>query len=148
MKDYPYRLFYKPKGAAAADFIPFHHDGKFRLFYLHDWRDPAKHGEGTPWYLIETDDFVRFEERGEVIARGAPDEPDLFIFTGSVIRALGRFHIFYTAHNHHMAEQMCIRDRSHIPQIRAPRASPAPSGKTPQSRKYTRLIFSFQNPVF
>lgn len=105
MKDYPYRLFYKPKGAAAADFIPFHHDGKFRLFYLHDWRDPAKHGEGTPWYLIETDDFVRFEERGEVIARGAPDEPDLFIFTGSVIRALGRFHIFYTAHNHHMAER-------------------------------------------
>lgn len=103
MKEYPYRYYYKPRGAAAADFIPFWHDGLFRLFYLHDWRDAAGHGEGTPWFLLESEDFVDFTERGEAVPRGAPDEEDLYIFTGSVLREEGGdlFHLFYTAHNPH-----------------------------------------------
>ena len=32
-------FFYRPVGAWAADFIPFYDDGRFHLFYLHDWRD-------------------------------------------------------------------------------------------------------------
>lgn len=110
MKEYPYRYFYKPQGAAAADFIPFYHDGLFKLFYLHDWRDTEKHGEGTPWFLLESRDFVDFTERGEAVPRSDPDEQDLYIFTGSVLRERdgSRFHLFYTAHNPHKSPMEMI----------------------------------------
>jgi beta-fructofuranosidase len=95
-------FFYKPAGAWAADFIPYYWDGAFRLFYLHDWRNKEKFGEGTPWYQVSTTDFVHFTEHGEMLARGTPEEQDLYVFTGSVVHAEGRHHIFYTGHNHHL----------------------------------------------
>ncbi|HTJ11931.1 MAG TPA: family 43 glycosylhydrolase [Dinghuibacter sp.] len=98
-------FFYRPEGAWAADFIPLYTDGRFELFYLHDWRDGAGHGEGVPWYRISTTDFVHFTEHGQMLARGTAAEQDLYVFTGSAIRAEGRFHIFYTGHNYHLAEQ-------------------------------------------
>ena len=97
-----YKLFYRPEGAFCADFIPFRDDGQFRLFYLYDRRGVGGFGEGTPWHRVDTPDFVHFSERGEMLPRGAADEQDLYIFTGSVIKAMGEYHIFYTAHNHHL----------------------------------------------
>lgn len=94
-------IFYRPADAVAADFIPFYWAGQYHLFYLKDWRDPAGHGEGTPWYHLVTRDFVTFEEWGEAIPRGTKEEQDLFIFTGSVFERNGTFHIFYTGHNPH-----------------------------------------------
>ncbi|MGQ9682417.1 MAG: glycoside hydrolase family 32 protein, partial [Anaerolineae bacterium] len=95
-------FFYRPEGAWAADFIPFYDEGAYRLFYLLDWRDRAGHGEGTPWYQVSTGDFVRFTEHGEMLARGAADEQDLYVFTGSVFKSEGLYHIFYTGHNPHL----------------------------------------------
>jgi len=91
-----YKVFYKPDDGVAGDFIPFWHNGTFRLFYLKDWRNYEKHGEGVAWFQIATDDFLNFEDFGESIPRGTSDEQDLSIFTGSVIAAGGKFHIFYT----------------------------------------------------
>lgn len=99
----PRDFFYKPEGAWAGDFIPMYAEGKFQLFYLHDWRNAKDHGEGVPWYRLSTTDFVTFEEHGEVIPRGTSEEQDLFVFTGSAIKAQGKYHIFYTGHNHHLA---------------------------------------------
>ena len=96
-------FFYKPENAWAADFIPMYAEGKFQLFYLLDWRNGEKYGEGTPWYRISTNDFVNYEEHGEVIPRGTKEEQDLFIFTGCALKAHNKYHIFYTGHNHHMA---------------------------------------------
>ena len=98
-------FFYRPQGAWAADFIPFYKDGRFRLFYLLDWRDKHLQGEGTPWYQISTRDFVHFEEHGEMLARGNEDEQDLYVFTGSVMEAQGRYHIFYTGHNPYLRKR-------------------------------------------
>ena len=98
-------LFYKPPDAWAADFIPFYKDSLFHLFYLHDWRDPAKQGEGTPWYQITTPDFRHFTQHGEMLARGTNQEQDLYVFTGCVLEAEGCFHIFYTGHNPHFRRQ-------------------------------------------
>src|SRR5688500_14712968 len=67
-------FFYKPENAWAADFIPLYAEGKFQLFYLLDWRDGERHGNGVPWYRISTTDFVHFEEHGEIIPRGTKDE--------------------------------------------------------------------------
>jgi len=98
-------FFYKPQDAWAADFIPFYKESRYRLFYLHDWRDAARHGEGTPWYQISTEDFVHFTEHGEMLPRGTKEEQDLYVFTGSVIEAKGRYHIFYTGHNPYFRQQ-------------------------------------------
>ena len=92
-------FFYRPEHAWAGDFIPFYEDGTFHLFYLRTWRDIPGHGEGTPWCQVSTSDFVHFKEPGQMLARGAKDEQDLYVFTGSVIKAEGRYHIFYTGHN-------------------------------------------------
>lgn len=102
-EDGPRDFFYRPQNAWAGDFIPLYAEGKYQLFYLLDWRNSEKYGEGTPWYRLSTNDFVHFEEHGEVIPRGTKEEQDLFIFTGSAIQANGKYHIFYTGHNHHLA---------------------------------------------
>lgn len=93
------RIFYKPEGAWAGDFIPFYQDGKFHLFYLHHWRKNENFGEGIPWYRVSTEDFINFTEHGQVLCRGSKEEQDLYVFTGSVIESKGLYHIFYTGHN-------------------------------------------------
>ncbi len=98
-------FFYKPENAWAADFIPLYADGAFQLFYLLDWRNEAEHGEGTPWYRVTTNDFVNFQEQGEMLKRGDKTEQDLYVFTGSAIHAKGKYHIFYTGNNPHLREQ-------------------------------------------
>lgn len=98
----PREFFYRPEGAFAADFIPFFAKGRFYLYYLLDWRDAKNHGEGTPWHLVSTEDFVHFTEHGEMLARGTATEQDLYVFTGCAMEGLGRYHIFYTGHNPHL----------------------------------------------
>ncbi|HEX5151065.1 MAG TPA: family 43 glycosylhydrolase [Parafilimonas sp.] len=98
-------FFYKPVDAWAADFIPLYDNGIFQLFYLLDWRDSKNHGEGTPWYRVSTTDFVNFTEHGEMLARGSVTEQDLYVFTGSAIKANGQYHIFYTGHNPHLRQK-------------------------------------------
>jgi beta-fructofuranosidase len=98
-------IFYRPAGAWAGDFIPFYENGRFHLFYLHDWRDRAGHGEGVPWYQITTTDFVHFAEHGQMLARGSESEQDLYVFTGSVLAAPDGYHIFYTGNNPHLRAQ-------------------------------------------
>lgn len=99
------RFFYQPADAVSGDYIPFYDKGTFYLFYLKDWRNPEAFGEGTPWYLVTTKDFVHFEDRGEVLPRGTRDEQDLYVFTGSVCRIGDRYHIYYTGHNPYYAER-------------------------------------------
>jgi len=96
---------YKPADGWAADFIPFCWQGIFHLFYLKDFRDVPNHGEGTPWCHLVTADFVQFTDHGECLARGSVGEQDLYVFTGSVMHAEEKFHIFYTGHNPHFRKQ-------------------------------------------
>ena len=103
-------FFYRPEGAWAADFIPFYRQGRFRLFYLHDWRDPERRGEGTPWWQVSTTDFQHFVEHGEMLARGGKDEQDLYVFTGSIIEAGGLYHIYYVGHNRYYPDQGKARE--------------------------------------
>ncbi len=100
------RIFYRADSGYTADIIPFYDNGKYYLFYLHDYRDHERHGEGTPWHCVSTTDFIRFEEHGEVIPRGMKEDQDLYIFTGCVFKESdGRYHIFYTGHNPNLRAQ-------------------------------------------
>jgi beta-fructofuranosidase len=88
---------YKPDDSWAGDFIPFFWGGEYHLFYLKDDRDVP--WTGTPWYHLVTKDFVEFVDYGECLKRESLADPDTFIFTGSVLHAEDKFHIFYTGHN-------------------------------------------------
>jgi len=98
-------LFYRPADGVAADFVPFYEDGLWHLFYLKDYRDREGHGEGTPWFHLVTRDMVHFQDWGEALPRGTAEEQDLYVFTGSVVAADDRYHIYYTGHNPHLAER-------------------------------------------
>jgi len=100
-----YRLFYKPEDAVSGDYIPFFWEGTFHLFYLKDWRNAEKYGEGIPWFKVKTQDFYHFEDAGEMIPRGGREDQDLCVFTGSVIAAQGKFHIFYTGNTPYLEEK-------------------------------------------
>ncbi len=106
-------LFFTPQDGVAADFIPYYKNGTFHLFYLHDYRNAAQHGEGVPWYLLNTQDFVQFEQPFEVLPRGGAMDQDLFVFTGSVIEKDGLYHIFYTGHNPRLEEGGCVQGVMH-----------------------------------
>lgn len=99
------RLFFKPDYGWPADAIPYYDNGLFHIFYLLDYRNPEKHGEGTPWFKITTKDFVTYEDCGEMLARGTDKQYDMYVFTGSVFKdADGVYHIWYTGHNTRMVE--------------------------------------------
>ncbi|MCI9334645.1 MAG: DUF4975 domain-containing protein [Lachnospiraceae bacterium] len=98
-------MYFRPKDSVAGDIIPFYRDGSFRLFYLRDYRNAEKYGEGTPWHLLETKDFVRFTEKGEVISRGDKEEQDLYVYTGSVFEKENISYIFYTGYNPYFMKQ-------------------------------------------
>ena len=80
------KMFYKPKNAWVGDVIPYYENGKFKLFYLKDWRnyqgDDVKHG----WHLLETTDFVHYEKDLPIGIVGG---------TGHVIKVDGVYHLYY-----------------------------------------------------
>jgi Beta-fructosidases (levanase/invertase) len=91
-----------PDEGVCGDFIPFFENNKFYLFYLYHAKNFQKYGEGIPWKLIETKDFITFFDYGEVLPHGTINDQDLYCFTGSVIKASDFYHIFYTGHNHNL----------------------------------------------
>jgi len=99
-------MYYRaPGNAVCADVIPYYENGTYYLFYLRDYRDFEKHGEGCPWCLLTTTDLVHYVDHGEVLLRGAENEQDLYVFTGSCIKYNGEYYIYYTGHNPHKAAQ-------------------------------------------
>ena len=80
------RIFYSPQEAGVGDVIPFYSNGEFRLFYLHNWRGPVTPEREQGWYLLGTQDFVKYQEYGPCKIPGG---------TGSVLEVGGVFHLFY-----------------------------------------------------
>lgn len=95
------KLYYQPEGHWFGDCMPFGYDGKFYVFHQRDTRNPRPLREGQPfgWSLAVTEDFVHFEDYGEVLKRGEYEAQDQYIYAGSIFQALGRFHAFYTGFN-------------------------------------------------
>ncbi|SMB43084.1 Glycosyl hydrolase family 32 N-terminal domain protein [Serratia proteamaculans] len=95
--------FYKPKDGWVGDLIPFSHENKFWLFYLHDERK-GKHeddyGFGTTWNLLVTTDGTDIKDMGVILPTGGIDDIDLSCYTGCVLKGHDdKFHMFYTAVN-------------------------------------------------
>ena len=101
----PRDFFYRPEYGYTGDIQPFFKDGKFWLFFSPCWHDAAHCPPGEPlywpgsWYLVSTEDFVHFTEHGRVLERGTSADQDMDCYSGSVIEAHGKYHIFYAGHN-------------------------------------------------
>jgi len=98
-------IFYKPKDGWVGDTIPFAHDGKFYIYYLHDERKgntQDEYGYRTSWNLLITEDGVNIKYCKVVLPVGEYDDADYACYTGSVIEGNdGQFHMFYTAQNNY-----------------------------------------------
>lgn len=98
-------IFYKPKDGWVGDTIPFAHDGKFYIYYLHDERKgntQDEYGYRTSWNLLITEDGVNVKNCKVVLPVGEYDDADYACYTGSVIEGNdGNFHMFYTAQNNY-----------------------------------------------
>ena len=98
-------IFYKPKDGWVGDTIPFAHDGKFYVYYLHDERKgntQDEYGYRTSWNLLITEDWVNVKDCKVVLPVGEYDDADYACYTGSVIEGNdGNFHMFYTAQNNY-----------------------------------------------
>lgn len=92
-------LYYQHPGTWFGDCMPLYADGAFQLFHQRDTRRPEPFGEPFGWALARTTDFVRFEDLGEALEKGADDAQDQFIFAGSAFEAYGQFHALFTAYN-------------------------------------------------
>ena len=91
-----YSLFFKPAIGWVGDAMPFFDpaSGRFHVFYLQDWREA---GPIHPYWVVETDDFARFDGNRLALSNGTAAEQDEALGTGSVIRGNdGTYYCFYT----------------------------------------------------
>ncbi|MXX90474.1 MAG: family 43 glycosylhydrolase [Boseongicola sp. SB0677_bin_26] len=107
------RLFgYAPeRGAAAGDTMPFHHDGKWHLFFSQPpvaaWEYVERARVSTAY--LRSDDLVNWEVMPDAFGPGAHGDCDGDgIWTGSVIEHEGVFHFFYTGYNRQSASPQTI----------------------------------------
>ncbi|MHA4818241.1 hypothetical protein ACXZ65_28230 [Streptomyces aculeolatus] len=91
-------ILFRPPGGWVGDVIPYHWDGQFWLYYLHETRSGHRDA-GTSWHLARTCDFLSYDYLGEVLPHGTADEQDLHAYTGCVLEENGTHHLFYTGYN-------------------------------------------------
>ena len=89
-------------GSPVGDVIPFYDDGTYHLFVLTPPPGSLYFPERlyTTWRHLRSRDLLHWEQLPDALAPGEPGAPDdCGIWTGSVIRAEGRYHIFYTGYS-------------------------------------------------
>lgn len=99
-----YNLFPAPCGAFVGDVMPMVDNGTLELFYLYDTdhNGQAYH----PIHKFTTKNLFEYEDHGLMIGCGKPEEPDLALGTGSVLKGQdGQYHCFYTGHNDVMGQK-------------------------------------------
>ena len=68
------RIFYQPEDGWVGDTIPFAHNGKFYIFYLHDERKghtEDEYGYRTSWNLLITEDGIHMQDTVSYFLHGS-----------------------------------------------------------------------------
>ena len=97
--------FFKPKDGYLADCMPLYYKDNFYIFYLKDFHNKEDYPEGNSWNLVCTQDFIHFEDKGEVLQHHGKNDQDLYLYTGCVIEKEKEFHMFYVSHNPYFPQQ-------------------------------------------
>lgn len=92
-----YRFFWKPSELSGyvGDPMPYYENGMYSIFYLKDEGGSLRHSV----YRVDTTDFIRYVDKGEVLQSGNLADSDYWIGTGSVVKAGSDYYLFYTGHN-------------------------------------------------
>lgn len=89
-------------GIGCGDSIPFYHNGVYHLFFLSVPENTVRYPERVrnTWQHVTSKNLVDWKEMPPVLLPGDGTELDKDgCWTGSVIFANGKYHIFYTAYN-------------------------------------------------
>lgn len=89
-------------GLGCGDSIPFYHNGVYHLFFLSVPENTVRYPERVrnTWQHVVTRNLVAWEELPPVLLPGDGTELDKDgCWTGSVIYADGKYHIFYTGYH-------------------------------------------------
>lgn len=89
-------------GCASGDAIPFYHDGTYHLFFLNAPEGTVRWPERVrnSWQHARSADLVNWEELPPALEPGKKGSLDGDgCWTGSVVFAAGKYHIFYTGYN-------------------------------------------------
>ncbi|MCD8364097.1 MAG: family 43 glycosylhydrolase [Lachnospiraceae bacterium] len=89
-------------GIGCGDSIPFYHDGVYHLFFLSVPENTVRYPERVrnTWQHVISRNLVDWEELPPVLLPGDGTELDKDgCWTGSVIYANGKYHIFYTGYH-------------------------------------------------
>ena len=89
-------------GLGCGDSIPFYHNGVYHLFFLSVPENTVRYPERVrnTWQHVVTRNLVDWEELPPVLLPGDGTELDKDgCWTGSVIYADGKYHIFYTGYH-------------------------------------------------
>lgn len=78
-------IFHKPTLGVLGDMIPFYDEGRFKPFYLRNYRFWRNAQNQDSWVMLTTEDHVHFTEHDTKIVGG----------TGSVIKVDGLYHMFF-----------------------------------------------------
>ncbi len=82
----------------VGDPMPHSFGGRVHIFYLFD--GPTGGDAFHPWYHASTDDFLRYQDHGEVLPVVQDrSSRELALGTGSVIQVGNTYHAFYTGFN-------------------------------------------------
>lgn len=105
-EDFGMRIFYQHPQTAFGDCMPFWWKGTYFVFHQRDI--DLEHPLTVPfgWSLATTTDFVKYQDRGEVIPQGDDDDQDQFIYAGSVhVSPEGSPTALFTGYNDHFSSQ-------------------------------------------
>lgn len=89
-------------GLSCGDSIPFYHDGMYHLFFLSVPENTVRYPERVrnTWQHVVSKNLVEWEEMQPVLLPGDGTKLDQDgCWTGSVIYAEGKYHIFYTGYH-------------------------------------------------
>lgn len=89
-------------GIGCGDSIPFYHNGIYHLFFLSVPENTVRYPERVrnTWQHVISKDLINWEELPPVLLPGDGTELDKDgCWTGSVIYAKGKYHIFYTGYH-------------------------------------------------
>ena len=89
-------------GLSCGDSIPFYHDGVYHLFFLSVPENTVRYPERVrnTWQHVVSRNLVDWEEMPPILLPGDGTELDQDgCWTGSVIYAEGKYHIFYTGYH-------------------------------------------------
>lgn len=81
-----YELFYKDDHSDMWDPMPFYDNGVYHIYYL----------AGGNLNLVDTTDFIHYENRGVMVDGSDPSQPDYYLGTGSVTKKGDDYYYFYT----------------------------------------------------